>query len=145
MDNILEKPRNFIPILLALGAYLFFFQLDGMALTDPDETFYAQSAKEMLARNEWITPYLYGEPQFEKPILIYWLIELSYKVFGVNEFAARLPSAIFALIGVFAIYILGGLLFNRRVGALSAVMLASSVEYVILSRACVTDMVLSTF
>jgi len=116
-----------------------------MALTDPDETFYAQSAKEMLARNEWVTPYLYGKPQFEKPILIYWLIELSYKVFGVNEFAARLPSAIFALIGVFAIYLLGGLLFNRRVGALSAVMLASSVEYVILSRACVTDMVLSTF
>ncbi|MFH0763551.1 MAG: glycosyltransferase family 39 protein [Candidatus Omnitrophota bacterium] len=145
MDNILEKPGYFVSITLVLCAYLFFFQLGGMALTDPDETFYAQSAKEMLARNEWVTPYLYGKPQFEKPILIYWLIGLSYKIFGINEFAARLPSAIFALIGVFAAYLLGGLLFNRRVGALSAVILASCVEYIILSRACVTDMVLSTF
>lgn len=145
MNKILQRPIFFILALFILCGYLFFVQLGGMALTDPDETFYAQSAKEMLSRNEWVTAYLYGKPQFEKPVFIYWLIELSYKAFGVNEFAARLPSAIFALIGIFAIYLLGNLLFNRRVGALSAVMLASCVEYVILSRACVTDMVLSTF
>jgi 4-amino-4-deoxy-L-arabinose transferase-like glycosyltransferase len=145
MDNILEKPGFFVPFILVLCAWLFFIQLGGMALTDPDETFYAQTAKEMLSRNEWVTAYLYNKPQFEKPIFIYWLIELSYKAFGVNEFAARLPSAVFALMGIFAAYLLGSLLFNKRVGALSAIMLASCIEYVILSRACVTDMVLSTF
>src|SRR3989338_9206224 len=102
MNKILERPILFILILSVLCGYLFFFQLGGMALTDPDETFYAQTAKEMLQANDWLTPRLYGEPQFEKPILFYWLIELSFKAFGVNEFAARLPSAVFALLGVIA-------------------------------------------
>ena len=145
MKRIVEKPFIAITILVLLCAYLFFFKLGGMALTDPDETFYAQTAKEMLARGEWVTPYLLGKPQFEKPILIYWLVELSYKAFGVNETAARLPSAVFGLLGVIAIYLLGKLLFNKVAGFLSAVILATNVEYVILSRACITDMVLTTF
>ena len=145
MKRIVEKPFIAITILVLLCAYLFFFKLGGMALTDPDETFYAQTAKEMLARGEWVTPYLLGKPQFEKPILIYWLVELSYKAFGVNETAARLPSAVFGLLGVIAIYLLGKLLFNKRAGLLSAVILAANVEYVILSRACITDMVLTAF
>lgn len=116
-----------------------------MALTDPDETFYAETAKEMLSRNEWPTPYLCGKPQFEKPILFYWLVEVSFKILGVNEFAARMPSAIFALLGVIGMYLLGSLIFNKRVGLLAAIILGTSVEYIILSRACVTDMTLATF
>ena len=143
--KISEKPLLAISVLVLLCAYLFFFKLGGMALTDPDETFYAQTAKEMLNRGDWMTPYLYGKPQFEKPLLIYWLIELSYKSLGVNETAARLPSAVFGLLGVIAIYLLGKLLFNKMAGFLSAVILATNVEYIILSRACITDMVLTTF
>ena len=143
MNRVMEKPILAISVLLALCAFLFFFRLGSMALTDPDETFYAQTAKEMLNRGEWTTPYLYGKPQFEKPILIYWLIESSYKAFGVNEAAARLPSAVFGLLGVIAIYLLGTLLFDKRAGFLSALILATNVEYIILSRACITDMVLT--
>jgi len=145
MAKIYDRPVIFILILTMLAGYLFFFNLGGLALTDPDETFYAQTAKEMLGRGEWITPYLYGKPQFEKPILFYWLVHISYKIFGVNEFAARFPSAVFGLIGLIAMYLLGAVLFNRRVGAFAAIILASNVEYVILSRACVTDMVLTVF
>lgn len=145
MKNLFDRPVIFILILVMLGGFLFFFRLDMPALTDPDETFYAQTAKEMLERGEWVTPYLYGKPQFEKPILFYWLVHASYKVFGVNEFAARLPSAVFGLVGVIVMYLLGSMLFGRRAGAFAAVILASNVEYVILSRACVTDMVLTVF
>ncbi len=145
MDRILQKPILAVSLLIVLCGYLFFFQAGKLALTDPDETFYAQTAKEMVAKGEWITPYLYGKPQFEKPILFYWLVEASYKVFGVNEFAARFPSAVFGLLGVIAIYFLGNLLFGRRAGFLSALIMATSVEYIILSRACITDMVLNTF
>lgn len=145
MPRLYDRPVIFILILAALAGYLFFFDLGGLALTDPDETFYAQTAKEMLKRGEWITPYLYDKPQFEKPILFYWLVHISYKIFGVNEFAARFPSAVFAFIGIVAMYLLGAVLFNRRVGAFAAVALAANVEYVILSRACVTDMVLTVF
>lgn len=144
MDKLLKNTVAVVSLLILVCGYMFFFQLGNLALTDPDETFYAQTAREMTAKNELITPYLYGQPQFEKPIFFYWLVEASFKVFGVNEFAARLPSAIFGTAGVIAIFFLGSLLFNRRVGFLSAIILATNVEYVILSRACITDMVLFT-
>ncbi|MFA5146776.1 MAG: glycosyltransferase family 39 protein [Candidatus Omnitrophota bacterium] len=144
MKRLLEHPATSIFLLLILSGYLFFFHLGGMALSDPDETFYAQTAKEMLERGEWLTPYLFGKPQFEKPILLYWFVESSYKLFGVNEFAARFPSAVFGFLGLVAVYLLGMLLFNKRVGILSALILATNVEYVMLSRACVTDMILAT-
>ncbi|MDD5423616.1 MAG: glycosyltransferase family 39 protein [Candidatus Omnitrophica bacterium] len=144
-DNISKKTVVAVLILAALSFYLFFFRLGAFALTDPDESFYAQTAKEMVNRGEWNTPYLFGKPQFEKPILFYWLVVASFKAFGVNEFASRLPSATFALFGIIAMYFLGSLLFNKRVGMISAVILAASVEYVVLSRACVTDMVLTVF
>lgn len=145
MESFLKKPAVAISVLILICGYLFFFQSEKLPLTDPDETFYAQTAKEMLVKNEWVTPYLYGKPQFEKPILFYWLVEASFKALGVNEFAARLPSAIFGTIGVAAIFFLGSLLFNRRAGFLSALILATNVEYIVLSRACITDMVLFVF
>ncbi|MFA6320493.1 MAG: glycosyltransferase family 39 protein [Candidatus Omnitrophota bacterium] len=145
MDKILKKPYLAVTLLVILCAYLFLFKLGDMALTDPDETFYAQTAKEMVNKGDWTTPYLYGKPQFEKPILIYWLIEISYKIFGVNEMSARLPSALFGLIGVIAMYFLGSVLFGKKAGFLSAVILATNVEYIVLSRACITDMTLTAF
>ena len=96
----------------------------------------------MFNRGELLTPYLYGKPQFEKPILFYWLIEASFKIFGVNESSARLPSALFGLLGIIATYFLGRLLFNANVGLFSSLILATSLEYIVLSRACVTDMAL---
>lgn len=145
MAKILERPVLPLLILCLLCGYFFFFRLGDMALTDPDEAFYAQTAKEMLARDEWITPYIFDKPQFEKPFLFYILVEASYKLFGVNEFAARFPSAVFGFLGVVGVYLLGVLFFNKRAAFLSAVMLAVNIEYIILSRACVTDMVLATF
>jgi len=144
VEKILKRGGLSLLILCGLCLYLFFFRLGDMALTDPDETFYAQSAKEMLERSDWLTPHLYGKPQFEKPVLFYWLVKASFKIFGVNEFAARFPSAVFGLLGVIAIYLLGTILFNRKAGFLSAVILATNVEYIVLSRACVTDMTLFT-
>lgn len=144
MIKLLEKPIIVVLLLLVLSGYLYFFQLDKIALTDPDETFYGQTAKEMFLKKEWLTPTLYGKPQFEKPILFYWLIEISYKIFGINEFAARFPCALFGFLGLVGIYLLGRLLFNNRTGIFSAVILATSLEYLILSIGCVTDMVLFT-
>ncbi|MBI5124408.1 MAG: glycosyltransferase family 39 protein, partial [Candidatus Omnitrophica bacterium] len=91
MTKIFDRPVIIVLFLLILSGYLYFFQLDKIALTDPDETFYAQTAKEMVKRGEWLTPILYGKSQFEKPILFYWLVEASYRIFGINEFAARFP------------------------------------------------------
>ena len=135
------KKTNYLLILLAISMFLFLFGLGDMALTDPDETFYAQTAKEMFNAEDWITPSIFGKPQFEKPIFYYWLIMISYLIFGVGEFAARFPSAIFGLLGVLGTYFLGRRLFSPLCGFLSGLVAATCVQYIILSRACVTDMV----
>ncbi len=132
-------------ILFAVSMFLFLAGLGDMALTDPDETFYAQTAGEMSESNEWLTPIIFGEPQFEKPVLYYWLVLASYKVFGVSEFAARFPSVVFGFAGVVGIYLLGRVMFSPLCGLLSGLIMATSAEYIVLARACVTDMVLTVF
>jgi 4-amino-4-deoxy-L-arabinose transferase-like glycosyltransferase len=139
------KTVHYALILAVFSSVIFFTQLGGMALTEPDETFYAQTAKEMLDDGDWITPRIFGEAQYEKPPFYYWLIMLSYMVFGVSEFSARFPSALFAVLGVFGVFLLGKLLYSRLVGFISAVILATSLEYFVVGRGCVTDTVLTVF
>src|SRR5512141_1868010 len=83
--------------LLLLAGTLFFFQLGATGLFDADEPAYAGAAREMLERGDWVTPYFNGQPRFDKPILFYWLILLSYRVFGITEFAVRFWSALAGL------------------------------------------------
>ena len=85
---------------------VYFFALD-VPLIGPDEPRYAQVAREMFERNDWITPTLGGFDWFEKPALLYWLEIASYKLFGVSEFAARFGSAIFGLGTILSLWILG--------------------------------------
>lgn len=141
----MKKNVYFIIALVLLGSFLFLFGLGNMALTDPDETFYAETAKEMVEAKEWSTPLIFGKPQFEKPIFYYWLVMLSYIVFGIGEFAARFPSALFGIFGVIGVYLLGRAIFSPLAGFLSALILATCVQYLVLARACVTDMVLTVF
>jgi 4-amino-4-deoxy-L-arabinose transferase-like glycosyltransferase len=85
---------------------VYFFGLT-IPLLGPDEPRYSQVAREMFERGDWVTPTLGGFNWFEKPALLYWLQIVSYKIFGVTEFAARLGSAIFGLGTVFSLWLLG--------------------------------------
>ncbi|HEV2115499.1 MAG TPA: glycosyltransferase family 39 protein, partial [Terriglobales bacterium] len=103
---------------------------------------YAQVAREMLERHNWVTPFLYGHPWLEKPILYYWQAMLCYKVFGVRDWVARLPSAVDATAMVVAIY----LFFRqfRRGFQLDAALITASTAGVIgLSRSASTDIPLA--
>src|SRR5687767_6151903 len=97
------------PVWVALGALGLFFYFFGltMPLVGPDEPRYAQVAREMFERGDWITPTLGGFYWFEKPALLYWLQIASYKAFGVTEFAARLGPALFGLGAVVSLWVLG--------------------------------------
>ena len=95
------------PILFVAIAVFYFFGLGSFALVGPDEPRYAQVAREMLLRRDYITPTLGGLPWFEKPPLLYWLMILSYRVLGVNEYAARLGPAICGLLTAVFIYAIG--------------------------------------
>jgi len=83
-------------------------------LVGPDEPRYAQVAREMLERGDWITPTLGGHTWFEKPALLYWLEVVSYRIFGVSEAAARFGPALCGLGTVLALYVIGRTLQNER-------------------------------
>lgn len=91
-------------LLAACCAFFFLWGLASVGLIGADEPRYAQVAREMLARHDWITPVLSGNPWLEKPPLYYWQAMIAYKIFGVSDGAARLPSALDAFALVFAVY-----------------------------------------
>jgi 4-amino-4-deoxy-L-arabinose transferase-like glycosyltransferase len=78
-----------------------------MPLVGPDEPRYAQVAREMFERGDWITPTLGGFHWFEKPALLYWLQIISFNLFGVSEFAARFGSALFGFGTILTLWLLG--------------------------------------
>src|SRR5437870_10917339 len=87
-------------LLVGFCVFLFFYGLGQFGLVGADEPRYAQVAREMLARHDWVTPVLYGRPWLEKPILYYWEAMLAYIIFGVKDWVARLPSAASATVMV---------------------------------------------
>ena len=131
-------------VLLICGA-AFWWQLGYLGLIDPDEPFYAQSSREMLRAGDWVTPRIFDQPQFEKPVFIYWLTMGSFRVFGDNEFAARAPAALFATLLVLMTWIFGARVFGPRAGFLSAVVLATCVQFLVMARMVLTDMVFAFF
>jgi 4-amino-4-deoxy-L-arabinose transferase-like glycosyltransferase len=135
-----------VAMLIALAWPLFFVKLGSAGLVDPDEPYYAVPALEMLKANSWAVPLFRGQPWFDKPVLFYWMILAAFKTFGVSEWAARIGSALSGLGGALAVATLAPARF-RRSGAhvLAAVVLATSLEYALLSRTAVTDMTLTFF
>ena len=133
-----------IIILLVLSYFFLMFGNGILSLTNPDEVFYTQTAKEMAIRNSWMTPYLFGQPQFEKPILLYWLMRLSFIIFGINSFSARFFPAAFAMLGVIAVYLLALVGWKDNKKAFLAGLVAMSYGlYIGLARSVFTDMIFS--
>ncbi|HZQ90588.1 MAG TPA: glycosyltransferase family 39 protein [Terriglobales bacterium] len=140
--------------LAAFCAFFFVFGAGAIGLAGADEPRYAQIAREMLARGEWIVPILNGQPWLEKPILYYWEAMLAYRLFGVSELAARLPSAISAAVMVFGVYLfVRGEAVWRSEGELqrsdspsgmdAALMTASTVAVIGFAHGAGTDMLLA--
>lgn len=153
--------RAWFFLFLAIGAF-YLYGLGSVPLIGPDEPRYAEVAREMLARHDLITPTLGGLPWFEKPPLLYWMMMASYRVFGVNEFAARLGPALCGLLtGVF-VYWIGAACIARITSTTitegswgdgqasqndlarwSALALLSSISVIALSRAASFDVVVT--
>jgi len=82
---------------LGVGGIAFLWQLGDTGLFDETEPVFAETARQMLERNDWGTPYFNDHLRFDKPPLMYWLVAIGYQLLGVNEWAARLPSALAAI------------------------------------------------
>ncbi|MDD5155170.1 MAG: glycosyltransferase family 39 protein [Candidatus Omnitrophica bacterium] len=135
---------KYIIILLVLSWLFFIFGNGILSLSNPDEVFYAQTAKEMIQHNSWMTPYLFGSPQFEKPILLYWLLRSAFIISGISAFSARFFPAVFAALGVIAVYWLSLVGFrNAKKAFMSGLILMSCGFYIGMARTVFTDMIFS--
>ena len=141
-----------IAVLLLVCWLAFFNGLGALGLTDKTEALFVEVAREMLARNDWVTPWWNGERFFDYPVWGYWMVVGSFRLFGISEWAARLPAALAASAVVFAGF---GLMLawaspeepaRQRLGRglLAAGVLATSPGWIGWGRVATTDMFLSS-
>jgi 4-amino-4-deoxy-L-arabinose transferase-like glycosyltransferase len=107
------------------------------------ESYFALGSRLMIEQDAWLTPHAPDELPLNKPPLTYWLIGASYKLFGVNYGAARLPSALAALLVLAIVYWLGVWLSGKTAGLLAVAMLTSSLLFLSFARLAMSDMMLT--
>lgn len=149
--------RAWLLLFIAIAGF-YLWGLGSFPLVGPDEPRYAEVAREMLVRRDFITPTLGGSPWFEKPPLLYWMMMVSYRVLGVSEYAVRLGPAICGLLtGVFVYWIGSAVdeanrndrtdekagVVSRAIGRWSALVWLSSLGAIGFSRGATFDIVLT--
>lgn len=117
------KTPNYLYLLFGFILISSFIPLGLTPLFDLDEGAFSEATREMLIGKDYITTYLNGELRFDKPILIYWLQLLSVKIFGINEFAFRLPSAIAASLWAIVVYLFTSKFLDKKKGFFAALFL----------------------
>lgn len=128
-----------------VGGLVFFVHLGTPALWDEDEPLYASVALDMYQRADPVVPRYNGQLFAEKPPLAYWLMMLGYWVLGINEWAVRIPSALFGVATGWVVYFLGRRLFNSEAGFWSALATTTSIIFTVSARAATTDSVFVFF
>lgn len=138
-----KTERYSLWILAAIVFVSFYAALGAMPLFDLDEGAFGEATREMLANGNFITTYLNGDLRFDKPILIYWLQALSVTLFGLNEFALRLPSAIAATIWAVAIYRFTKKYYDARIAFYAVLFMAGSLQITVIAKAAIADALLN--
>lgn len=123
----------------------FFLLLGTRGLNEPDEGRYAEIAREMLERGDWLVPHLWYVPHLDKPPMTYWLVAVSLELFGLNAWAVRLPLALAGLSGVWAAFLLARSIAGEGAARVAALVLTSSMLFWVMARMLTTDIFLTQF
>lgn len=124
--------------------FLFFHNIWSYALMDVDESRYVSMSKDMFNTKDFLTLYLNKEFFFEKPPLYFWSECLSFAIFGkITEATARFPVAMYGAMSCLMIYFLGKKVISRNFGVVSSLILATSLEFLILAKFAILDIVLA--
>lgn len=135
------RPRRHILLLalLVAAALPYLVNLGVSSIWDANEAFYAQTPREMMDAGDYVTPSFNFQIRMNKPVLSYWQVAASYRLFGVSEWSERLPIAIGALVIIATAFALGRLLAGPMGGLLGAVVLATSPRLLLLARRIIID------
>jgi 4-amino-4-deoxy-L-arabinose transferase-like glycosyltransferase len=130
LSRLVSSPLGHRGLLVLVWSVLFLPNLGTPGLWDIDEGNNAECAFEMWRSGNLLVPTFNYHMRFDKPALLYWCQAAAYDLFGVNEFAARLPSALAALVTLLVTYELGRQMFGRTAGLLSGLVLAAAPLFV---------------
>ena len=132
-------------LIVLLSALSFFVGLGRPAIGDSDEAFYAEAGREMVASGDWLTPHYNYVPRFQKPILFYWLVAVTYQLWGVGEATARLWSAVAGLGLALLTAACARAWYDERVARLAGTIVATSFGYFSIGRLSLPDLPLAFF
>jgi 4-amino-4-deoxy-L-arabinose transferase-like glycosyltransferase len=138
-----SSPRvstSFFAVVILVSYAGYFSGLGALGLVGPDEPRYVSIARAMERTGDWITPRLNGVPWFEKPALYYWAAAASFKLFGENDFAARLPSALAAMLAAVAIAWIAWRFYGGTTSLLVLLLFPTCVATLAFARAATPDM-----
>jgi len=141
-EKLAAKPHRSILllslVLLLAGNWI-------LPLTDRDETRFAEASREMLQRGDYVVPWFNGHWRFDKPILIYWCQSASYRLLGVNDFAARLPSVLFTTLTALLLVRWGRKVADNKTAFLAGAMFLGGLHVAIIGRVATADMAMVFF
>ena len=126
-------------VLLVAAAAPYFVNLGVSSIWDANEAFYAQTPREMIEAGDYVTPSFNFQLRMNKPVMSYWNVAVSYRLFGISEWSERLPIAIGGLVVIGIAFALGRLLNGTMAGLLSALVLATSPRLLLLARRIIID------
>ena len=144
LDELLNN-RYFVSLFLFFTVFVYFWNIWLNDIWIPNEAFYAESAREMLESGNFLDIFFNYEPRFNKPPMTYWMVALSYLIFGINEFATRIPIVLSALGSNILVYLIGKELYGKKVAVVSAAVMAFSFQFVINSRYASPEVPLTFF
>lgn len=141
----LMRTRNIYWSIFAASFFFYLFFSHLLPITDPVESNYALTAKEMVQSSDWLSPRIYGNVWYDKPVFFYWLTAISFKLFGFSDLAARLVPALFGAAGLVFIYWYAAKASSKSAAFIAAIIMGTSLEYVVLAKLVITDMVFLVF
>ena len=139
------SPRTHLLILLLLTALIYVGSAWNPSLQDDADAAHAEAAREIVERGDWVTLHINGVRYLEKAPMMYWAVALSYKVFGFNEFATRLPLAIGAMLLVAAIYYFGLWMGGARAGVYSGLAMCTGLGVYLFTRVIIPEVIIAFF
>ena len=147
LQNLLNKKTNnqLVFLWLIVCFFALSYKLGEVPPYHSDENYYVESVRTMLESGDYLTPMYHDEKRFAKPILYYWLMSVSYKIFGVSLVSARLTSVFFGTLTIALLYFLSNRLFEEQTALYSALVLPAMYMHFQISRWATTDIVMNFF